>query len=211
MAKAPKATASQFTVKGDTAIIARDFATFGHVTVNNDARTAMLRRVTDKDAFKAIRIAALAAWLVASGRGYDDAGALRNVDGTLANPKAFGNGAKRDEAQQKDYKDAGAAWSYYLAVNGIETLTRAKAKRAPRAPGALVDNSTKAPPAALSAVVPVRGDLAIVSEQFKNCTALMGRIIAENNKAVTGDKGAALRALHIHCQNEMKRIASLKD
>ena len=218
MAKASKVVATvKHTFDNDSAIVARDFATFGKWTFNSEARDAIVRRCADKVTFNKIRIAALASWLEAD-RGYDAASALANVDGTLVNPAAFGKGAKRTTDNQKDYKDASNAWNYYLACSHIETFnTRAKGgKRKPRVAGVTPPQApnadapqAKAPPASLSAVVPVKGDMLVTIEQFANCSALMGRIANTNAKALQGDKGAALRALASHVAAEMKRIAAM--
>jgi hypothetical protein len=224
MAKASKhvASATVHTLNNDMATVARDFATFGKWTFNSEARAAILRRCADKETFNKMRIASLAAWLE-SDKGYSAADALANVDGTLLNPAAFGKGAKRTADQQTDYKAANNAWNYYLLCSNIESLTRAKAKTprkartplganipdAPKAP--LADNSAKAPPAALSAVVPVRGGIAETAEQFANCASLMSRIVKENAKKLTGDKGASLRALAEYTAKEIARINALKD
>lgn len=205
-------------LNGDMATIARDFATFGQFTVNNDARTALLRRVSDAETFKAIRLAALEAWLIQ--KGYTAKDARANVDGSLANPKAFGNGAKRTEAQQVDYKRANAAWQYYLTCNGIASLTRAPSARkpsmvgdkaAPQAKEALTENSAKAPPAALSAVMPIKGDIDVTLDQFANASALMSRVTNINAKTLTGNRGMALRELALHNAREIKRIQAMKD
>lgn len=216
MAKASKVT--QFTVSNDSAIIARDFATFGQFTANNDARTALLRRVSDAETFKTIRLAALAAWLVQ--KGYDADTARANIDGTLANPKAFGKGDKRTAEQQVDYKRAGAAWQYYLECNGVASLTRAKsdkpkAKRAPAMAGTkaapLANNSAKVPQTIQSIVVTKANALIEAQAQFANGVAYLSRVAAINAKVLQGDKGSLLRDLAAHCQREMKRIEAMKD
>lgn len=236
MAKATKTVkAPVVTLDQDKATVAADFATFGKFQVNNDARTAMLRRVTDEAQFNLIRIAAIGAWIFS--RINDDAKTndkIKPIDAaraakvpTLPNPKAFGNVDKRTETEQVYYKRAGAAWSYYLECNEIQTLNASKATRkgagarhndkASAAP--VVDNSTTpkgpvapAAPVTLESVVVTRApDVATLDAQFVRGAAYFARVQHANAMNLKGDKGAAYRALVIHIQAEVKRIASLKD
>lgn len=191
-------------LKDDSAIIARDFATFGQFTANNDARIAMLRRVTDAEAFKQIRDAACVAWL--EHKGYDAARALAIIDGTLANPNAkIGNREKRTEAEQKDYARAKSAWSYYLECNGVTQLARAPAKpRAPQAPGAKAPADKKAD-ALASFTAKAYGDMSEAIQFYDALAALMSKAANANSKILKGDAGTILRTLTTHVSHEVAR------
>lgn len=214
MARASKTVANPAlsALNADTAIIVSTFRNFGVDTVDTAAVDALLRRVSSKETFNAIRVKALAAWLETN-RAYDAKLALANVDGTLANPKAFGKGAKRTDAQQKDYKNANDAWGYMLRCGGIETMN----KRAPRVPKAskatkaaeVVTAVTKAVQSAQSVVV-TRGDVVL---QLGLASALMGRVYKENAKSpeLKGDKGSLIRDLVAHVAKQMAIIEAMKD
>lgn len=217
MAKSTKATKTAPvgpTVAADTAMIVADFRNFGKCIINDDARTALLRRVTDKNVFKGIRVKAVAAWLIEQ-CGYDAKSALANVDGTLANPKAFGKGAKRTEENQKDYKDGNAAWSYYLARNSIPQLTRAPAKRRPKMAGEkdkpAPQSDTSAPPQTIQSFVVAKvATIGEVIGLFNLGKAYMNKTANANSKILVGDAGGAIRALCAHVSNELARIEALK-
>lgn len=216
MAKASKTAAAPVsTLANDKAIIARDFATFGHCVANNDARNAMLRRVTDKDTFKAIRLESMAAWLAHKGSYKTAELALAMLKKTA--PRFGKVEQQRTADEQAEYNQASNAWNYYLRVNKIETLNKraTKSTRSPKMAGEKASPAqepvkSNAPVTLQSVVVTKSPDISDALAQFHLGAAYFGRVANVNAKVLQGDKGAALRALASHVMTEMKRIEALK-
>lgn len=215
MAKASKIAATATpSLADDTATIVAAFRTFGVVTVDDTATKAMLRRVSDKETFNAIRVKSLAAWLETN-RGYAPALAIKNVDKSLTAPNFGKPETQRTAIQQSDYKNANDAWGYMLRVAKIESMNKRK-PRAPKTAGekAIVaavkarETAAAAIPVTPQSVVVTRGDVVL---QLGLASALMGRVFKENAKSpeLKGDRGSLIRDLVQHVAKQMAIIEAM--
>jgi hypothetical protein len=224
MAKATKTVANVPNLKDDTALIVTTFSNAYSVEDSKaDVIAALIRRATDATSFNLIRIASCVAWL--ERKGHAKSRAVAMMDKTLQAPTGIIKGKeKRTEAEQRDYKTAGAHWSDFLASHGVESANASKARKGPRKPrvpngppasdkSPSPANTVSAPPAPIAPQAFVATKLPTLND----VTAQIGAIVASlsqvgkaNVANLKGDKGAAIRDLIAHNVAALKAIEALE-
>jgi hypothetical protein len=230
MAKATKVTTvkpvSQLAL--DTQTIAKDFARTATHNIDTVAQAALLRQVSNVDAFNSIKIEAQGAWAIAraahlvatntKGKDWEprelslkDARDIFNGS-TRGATSVIGSKPKRDAFTQSLYAFGGVEWSRYLAANEIVTLNEEKANntgaRTPKAddvaPKADVNIVT---PEAI--VVTRQTSFALVMSDAHKAEAILAKVVNANSKIIVGDAGQRLRTLNEYVARELKAIDAM--
>lgn len=230
MAKATKVVnvkpVSQLAI--DTQTIAKDFARTATHNIDETARAALLRQVSNKDAFNSIKIEAQGAWAIAraahlvatntKGKDWEprelslkDARDIFNGS-TRGATSVIGNKPKRDAFTQSLYAFGGVEWSRYLAANEIVTLNEEKANntgaRTPK-------GETIAPKADVNIVTPEaivvtrQTSFALVMTDAHKAEAILAKVVNANSKIIVGDAGQRLRTLNEYVARELKAIDAM--